>query len=234
MSRIGVLVLAAGKGTRMNSAVPKQFLEINGKPIFMHSSDKFLDLADVVCIVTDEEHVAFMQALLEHNARMGKNNKNVIITCGGRERWQSSVNGLRALDELGGCDYVLIHDAARCLVDRGTIERVLQDTITYGAAVAAVPSKDTIKIAGEDGFVASTPDREKCWIIQTPQGFSREIITEAYQNLIDNGGSGMNITDDAMVVENFSHHPVRLTMGSYENIKVTTPEDLIYVKEKLK
>ncbi len=234
MNRIGVLVLAAGKGTRMNSQIPKQFLEINGKPIFMHSSDKFLSVADVVCVVTNEEHLAFMQALLEHDAHMGKNVKNVIITAGGRERWESSVNGLRALEELGGCDYVLIHDAARCLVDEETIGRVIEDTVTYGAAVAAVPSKDTIKIADENGFVRSTPDRERCWIIQTPQGFSWEVITSAYRNLRENGNGGLNITDDAMVVENFGNHPVRLTPGSYENIKVTTPEDLIYVKEKLK
>lgn len=218
----------------MNSQVPKQFLEINGKPIFMHSSDKFLSLADVVCIVTDEEHTAFMQALLEHNAHMGKNNKNVVIACGGKERWESSLNGLRALEALGGCDYVLIHDAARCLVDRETIERVIEDTKTYGACAAAVPSKDTIKIAGPDGFVSETPDRRNCWIIQTPQGFSWDVITNAYKQLLENGNDGKEITDDAMVVENFGNHPVRLTMGSYENIKVTTPEDLIYVKEKLK
>ena len=126
---------------------------------------------------------------------------------------------------------MLIHDGARPFVDGDTIDRCLKE-LENGtlACVAAVPSKDTVKIADEDGMVISTPDRRSVWNIQTPQCFEYSLIYKAYSELISRESEGslgnLNITDDAMVVEHFGGTPVKLVMGSYNNIKITTPEDL--------
>ena len=120
--------------------------------------------------------------------------------------------------------YIFIHDGARPIVDRGILTRTLEDARKYGACVAAMPVKDTIKVADENAFAVRTPDRKMLWQIQTPQVFSFSLVYEAYRKLIDEGIT--DVTDDAMVVERETSTRVKLTEGSWQNIKITTPEDL--------
>ena len=143
------------------------------------------------------------------------------IVSGGAERYDSVWNGLQEVKADG---VVFIHDGARPFVDEEIIRRGYECVSAARAGVAGMPAKDTIKIADENGFVADTPDRSKVWIVQTPQVFETALVKEAYRLLMEKGHPA--VTDDAMVVERMLHFPVRLFYGSYENIKITTPEDL--------
>ena len=143
------------------------------------------------------------------------------IVSGGAERYDSVWNGLQETKADG---FVFIHDGARPFVDGEIIRRGYECVSADRACVAGMPAKDTVKIADENGFVADTPDRSKVWIVQTPQVFETALVKEAYRLLMEKGHSA--VTDDAMVVEQMLHFPIRLFYGSYENIKITTPEDL--------
>ena len=129
-------------------------------------------------------------------------------------------------------DYVLIHDGARAFVDQDIIKRCIESAIRDEASVVGMPVKDTIKIADENGFAKTTPDRKLVWSVQTPQNFSTELVLNAYRELIEKGVS--SVTDDAMVVELMTNHKVKLIYGSYENVKVTTPEDILIGENILK
>lgn len=120
--------------------------------------------------------------------------------------------------------YLFIHDGARMFVDESVIEKGYETVKKYRACVAGMPSKDTVKIVDADGFASKTPERKYVWTVQTPQIFEKKLITEAYRRLM--GEQSINVTDDAMVVEQMMHVPVKLYEASYENIKITTPEDL--------
>ena len=149
------------------------------------------------------------------------------IVTGGKERYDSVWQGLLAMkDPEDG--YVFIHDGARLFVDEEILRRGYETVCRYGACVAGMPSKDTIKIADEVGFAADTPDRSRVWVVQTPQIFETSLIKEAYSRLMRGDCTG--ITDDAMVVERMMKIPVKLFEASYENIKITTPEDLEIAK----
>ena len=150
------------------------------------------------------------------------------MIAGKSERFLSSMEGLRSASD---CDLIMIHDAARACVDMEVIERSIASARIHGSGVAAVPLKDTVKVADQNGMVLSTPDRSTLRIIQTPQTFKRDIICAAYDKLnyiIETKGikAAGSITDDAMVVETFTNQKVYLSEGSYENIKLTTPEDM--------
>ena len=135
------------------------------------------------------------------------------------------------------CDYVYVHDAARPLVDEEMLERLKAGVEEFGSAVAAVETKDTIKIVDNENYVISTPSRNTVWIIQTPQVFKFSTITDAYERLrmrLQNiSAEDIHITDDAMVVENFTNSKVKLIKGSYKNIKITTPEDMLVAERFL-
>lgn len=151
------------------------------------------------------------------------------IVAGGKERYHSVYEGLKALGSqlsYGKGDCVLIHDGARPFVDEPMIERIVSDIRRYSAAVAGMPSKDTVKLADADGFASVTPERAHVWMIQTPQGFTYPLIRAAYDKMMSREEYQQGVTDDAMVVETMTDHKVRLTEGSYRNIKVTTPEDM--------
>ena len=151
------------------------------------------------------------------------------IVAGGKERYHSVYEGLKALGSqlsYGEGDCVLIHDGARPFVDEPMIERIVSDIRSYSAAVAGMPSKDTVKLADADGFASVTPERAYVWMIQTPQGFTYPLIRAAYDKMMSREEYQQGVTDDAMVVETMTDHKVRLTEGSYRNIKVTTPEDM--------
>ena len=144
---------------------------------------------------------------------------------------------MHGLKMIQSCDYVYVHDAARPLVDEEMLERLKAGVEEFGSAVAAVETKDTIKIVDNENYVISTPSRNTVWIIQTPQVFKFSTITDAYERLrmrLQNiSAEDIHITDDAMVVENFTNSKVKLIKGSYKNIKITTPEDMLVAERFL-
>ena len=145
------------------------------------------------------------------------------IVAGGAERYNSVWNGLQQITEKDG--FVYIHDGARPFVDDAMIERAYRCVEETKACVAGMPVKDTIKVVDEKNYVKGTPERKTLWLVQTPQVFDVQLIKEAYQKLINEKIE--NATDDAMVVEQMMGHTVKLYPGAYENIKITTPEDLL-------
>lgn len=215
----GAVVLAAGKGKRMHSAVQKQFLMLRGKPVIFYSLEQFeqCPFINEIVLVTGEEEIDYCRKEIVEKFNFQKVKK---IVAGGAERFLSVYNGLKACT----CDFVYIHDGARPFVDQAILERTKEDVNRYGACVAGMPVKDTIKISDGDGYADVTPPRSRVWMVQTPQVFAYSCIKDAYDKLIAAGR--MDVTDDAMVLECMTGQKTRLTFGSYENIKITTPEDL--------
>lgn len=219
------IVLAAGQGKRMKSDVHKQYLSVGDKPVLFYClktlEDSFMD--EVLLVVGDGEEDYCRKEIVE---RYGFKKINKIIP-GGKERYHSVWNGIK---EIGECGYLFIHDGARPFLDEASLERALSGVKETGACVVGMPVKDTIKIADENGFSKETPRRDTVWMIQTPQVFAFDLIRRAYGKLIEEEDllkeRGILITDDAMVVEYFTDTAVKLTEGSYRNIKITTPEDL--------
>ena len=225
-SRCVAIVLAAGAGKRMQSQVKKQFLMIKEKPVLYYSLKAFEEsFVDEIVLVTSEEDMDFCRKELVGKYGFAKVKS---IVAGGNERYHSVAAGLSSIEE---ADYVFIHDAARPMLTGEILERAYACVKANGACVVGMPVKDTIKIANAEGYIDQTPDRNLVWMIQTPQVFGYKLIKEAYEKLIvqekELKGAGVNITDDAMVVEMMLGSKVKLVKGSYENIKITTPEDLI-------
>ena len=221
------IVLAAGQGRRMGGNVSKQYLELAGKPIIYYTLEAFQNspLIDSIVLVTGSEQMAWCKEELVHKYNLTKVDT---ITTGGSERSISVWNGLQVIeDDMTQADregIVFIHDGVRPFIDEGILSRTMEAAYLYGACVAAMPVKETIKIADENGFVESTPARNRVWGIQTPQVFDFRLAYGAYQAAMESGRTDM--TDDAMIVESFTDVKVKLVEGSYENIKITTPEDL--------
>ncbi len=215
----GAVVLAAGKGKRMHSAVQKQFLMLGGKPVIFYSLEQFeqCPFINEIVLVTGEEEIDYCRKEIVEKFDFQKVKK---IVAGGAERFLSVYNGLKACT----CDFVYIHDGARPFVDQAILERTREDVKRYGACVAGMPVKDTIKISDGDGYADVTPPRSRVWMVQTPQVFAYSCIKDAYDKLIADGR--IDVTDDAMVLECMTGQKTKLTLGSYENIKITTPEDL--------
>lgn len=214
--KVCAIVLAAGSGSRMRSKTKKQFMEIKGRPVIWFALNAFQESnVDEIILVTSGDDIQFCKHIIE---KYGITKVSKIVE-GGKERYNSVYNGLCQTK----CEYVLIHDGARPLIDQETIEACIKGAIEYNACVAGVPVKDTIKMADENGVVISTPPRDRMWITQTPQAFEYNLLKKAYDNIEENGN---NITDDAMVVEEYGDTKVRFIESSYENIKITTPEDI--------
>ncbi|MCC8152286.1 MAG: 2-C-methyl-D-erythritol 4-phosphate cytidylyltransferase [Lachnospiraceae bacterium] len=222
------LVLAAGKGTRMNSETPKQFLELAGRPLICYALQTFQEsFVDEIILVTGPEQVSYCRTeIVEKYGFYGVKQ----IVSGGAERYDSVYRGLCAAQD---CDYVYIHDGARPFLDAGMLDRARCCVEECGACAAGMPVKDTMKVTDENNYVRYTPDRSHMWQIQTPQAFSFPVIRQAYERLFEEGDL-RGVTDDAMVAERYSSVKVRLFEGSYRNIKVTTPEDLLLAKILLK
>lgn len=224
------IVLAAGRGTRMGTKVQKQFLDLGGYPVLYYSLKAFEESrVDEVILVTGQQDVEYCKKEIVEKYGFSKVSA---VTAGGAQRYHSVYEGLKRLRET--VEIVLIHDGARPFLDSGIIDRAVDAAAGYGACAVGMPSKDTVKIANEDGFAASTPERSLVWTIQTPQAFSRNLIFSAYCTMMADEKLQQGITDDAMVVERFTSNPVRLVEGSYENIKVTTPEDMEIAEAILK
>lgn len=206
----------------MGTSVQKQFLELKGRPLICYTLDHFqaADCIDEIVLVTGKEHIDYCRKEIVEAFGYTKVAK---IVEGGAERYDSVYQGLLACE---GTDYVFIHDGARIFTDEEILERGWQAVRRMKAAVAGVPSKDTVKVvSGADHEVTDTPDRSTVWIVQTPQIFAYDRIREAFENMYESDAAG--ITDDAMVLERFSEHKVYLYEAGYRNIKITTPEDLI-------
>ena len=226
--RIGAVILAGGRGSRMHSDVQKQYMLLNGRPLIAYALEAFENsCADDLVLVTGAGEADFVQTQILSKLKLKK--LRAVVT-GGKERYHSVYEGLKALKN---CDYVLIHDGARPLVTEDIIGRSAKAAVQDGACVVGMPVKDTIKVSGPDNFAVSTPDRSSLWQIQTPQAFSYPLIRQAYDCLMEDPALQKGITDDAMVVERFGGARVRLVEGSYENLKVTTPEDLILAEALL-
>lgn len=218
------IVLAGGSGSRMNSGVAKQYLELKGRPVIFYSLNVFehCPFIDEIVLVTRAEDIDFCRTEIVGKYDFRKVKK---IVAGGKERFQSVCQGLLAS---APCDTVYIHDGARPFVTGEILERARADVGACGACAVGMPVKDTIKISDEEGFCADTPDRSRIWQIQTPQAFDFDLICRAHERLNERlrAGEEFSVTDDAMVVEKMTDVKVKLTLGDYRNIKITTPEDL--------
>ena len=215
-----VVIAAAGIGKRMGADRPKQFLEIKDKPVLYYTINAFEKnrSVDSIVIVTGVENIEFCSKEIVEKYDFKK--VKAIIE-GGKERQNSVHNALNALNY--DTDIVLIHDGARPFVMQEDIDKVISFSHKYDGAVLAVKSKDTVKVADENGFVKGTPDRKFLWNIQTPQGFSYSLLKEAYDKAASDGFIG---TDDSSLVERLGKR-VKLVEGHYTNIKITTKDDLL-------
>jgi 2-C-methyl-D-erythritol 4-phosphate cytidylyltransferase len=211
--KVDAIIVAAGSSRRMGGA-DKAFAPLAGKPLLSRAVDAFQKCGSVyqVVLVVNEPNLERCRQLVAESAW----SKVTGIFPGGERRQDSVAAGL---SHLSNCDWVVIHDGARPLVTVDLIERGLETARETGAAVAAVPVTDTIKVAGDNRLVTETPARYNLWAVQTPQVFRFDIIAESYRQ------AKGEVTDDASLVEQLGYK-VKLYMGSYANIKVTTPDDL--------
>lgn len=225
--KYAAIVLSAGRGKRMNSTIPKQYLLLNGKPVLYYSLQAFENsMVDEIILVTGKEDISYCQKEIveKYNIKKVKS-----IVAGGKERYHSVFCGLKELvHQNSSAQYVMIHDGARPFVDNNIIERCAENVEKYKACVTGMPVKDTIKIADNNLFAVQTPKRSNVWMVQTPQTFERSLIYGAYETIImrEKEGEQIAVTDDAMVVEAVTSCKVKMFEGTYENIKITTPEDL--------
>jgi 2-C-methyl-D-erythritol 4-phosphate cytidylyltransferase len=212
----GVIIVAAGRGTRMGTKESKQYLKLADKPILVHTLELFqsMDLVKEVVLVVGSEDVERCR----NWASVYGITKVTAIVAGGKERQHSVYYGLQELKS----DWVMVHDGVRPLVSADAVRACCAQAEQSGASVLAVPVKDTIKQVNEAGVIVSTPDRRSLWAIQTPQAFRRVLLLEAHERALAEEFIG---TDDAMVVERMGAS-VTVAEGEYTNIKITTPEDL--------
>ncbi len=220
---VAVIIPAAGFGTRMNVDQPKQYLLLAGLPVLVRAVRPFYEEPQVsgIVVVAPAERLAETRALL---AEHGLAADQVVVVAGGKRRQDSVKAGLEALDER--VEMVLVHDGARPLVSAELIRRCLQAAVSDGAAIAAVPVKDTLKRGDSRGKVEATVDRRFLWQAQTPQVVRRKLLERAYR---ENGDE--ETTDESSLLEK-AGIPVTLVLGDEENLKITRPEDLV-VAEKL-
>ncbi len=224
---VSAIIAAAGMSNRMKSKINKQFININGKPILAHTLEKFqrCRYIDEIIVVAKEDEINYCKK--EIVKRYGFNKVTKIVR-GGKERQDSVYNGILALDEK--TDIVISHDGARPFVKIKNIVDSIKGASEYGACVVGTPVKDTIKFVKNGEEIDSTPNRNLLWAAQTPQAFKREILMAGYKKAIEDNFVG---TDDSILVERLGIE-VKIIMGSYENIKITTPEDIIIAESLLK
>ena len=211
--KVGAIIVAAGESRRMGGT-DKVFAPLGGKPVLARVIDTFqkCKLVDQIVVVVNAKNIEKCRKLVAEK----RWSKVSDVCAGGRLRQDSVAAGLKWLN----CQWVVIHDGARPLVTKDLIERGLKAAKETGAAVAAVPVTDTIKLADDDRIVHQTPPRKNLWAVQTPQVFRVDIITRAYKQVKGEA------TDDASLVEGLGYR-VKLYMGAYDNIKITNPDDLL-------
>jgi len=220
---VSLVVVAAGKGTRMNMNINKQYINVGGIPILARTLNVFdaLNYIDEIVLVVHCDDVLYCKEKI-----IGENNYKKIksVVTGGETRQESVFNGLKEVSQ--NSDIVLIHDGARPFVDEDSVARCIEAAKQYGVATVAVPVKDTIKSADSEDFVHSTLDRSVLWSIQTPQAFRYDIIMDSHKQAQKDGFIG---TDDTVLAERLGNK-IKLVMGTYNNIKITTREDLIFAE----
>ena len=217
---VGVIIVAAGRGTRMGTKESKQYLMLKSKPIIVHTLEKFHQhpLISQIVLVTGKADIARCESWIKQYGLQD----NVQVVEGGNERQHSVYQGLRAIST----PWVLVHDGVRPFVADEHITSCFVTAKEYGAAVLAVPVKDTSKQVNEHGEVIGTPKRESLWAIQTPQAFRASDLARAHEKASLEGFVG---TDDAMLIERLGMQ-VKVVEGDYSNVKITTPDDLIYAE----
>ncbi|NLD35680.1 MAG: 2-C-methyl-D-erythritol 4-phosphate cytidylyltransferase [Desulfatiglans sp.] len=218
------IIPAAGMGVRMNAKVPKQFIELEGKPLLAITLEKFnsCPLINGIILVVPANEINFCKTEIVMKYNISK----VIRVTPGSARRQDSVRlGLQAIDR--ECDAVIIHDGVRPFVSPDIITNAIEAIRDERAVIVAVPAKDTVKKVNAEGFVVDTYDRKFIWQVQTPQVFRYDDICNAHKKAEAEGWD--EVTDDAMLMERMGI-PVKVVHGSDENIKITTPQDLEYAE----
>lgn len=215
---ISVIIPAAGQGKRFGAGKNKAFVLLAGKTILERTVTAFSALPEIgeIIIVVAPDEVDD----IKNQVKLYPNPETVKVVAGGSERQYSIENALVAVSDKA--EIILVHDGARPLISQPVIQQVIKSVRKNSAAIVAVPVKDTIKVADPGGFVASTPKRSELWAVQTPQGFKRELLMKAYRKAREEKFLG---TDDSSLVERLGI-PVKIVPGEYENLKITTPEDL--------
>ena len=227
MSKVTVLIPAAGMGKRMGRSVAKQFLPLGGKPLLAHTLLVFQrasEIDEIIPILSQEDMENCLRDIIEpfHITKV----KTLVV--GGKERQDSVLHGLQKLEK--DAAIVLVHDGVRPFVTLEMIRHVVECARKGECVTVGVPVKDTVKEVDDKGMVRRTLERSRLWAIQTPQAFPVKVLKHAYEESSLHQVYG---TDDAMLVER-AGGKVRVVMGSYENIKITTPEDLVMAEEILK
>lgn len=221
---VSAVIVAGGKGKRMGASINKVYLKLLGREILAHTIAAFnnCDIIDEIIVVTGTDDIEVCENIVKRDGL----NKVTRIIEGGRERQNSVYNGITAASG----DIVAIHDGARCLITDNEIKSVVNDAVNYGAAALGVTVKDTLKTIDETGAITGTVNRDLTVQIQTPQVFKRDEITELHQRIEHDN---ITVTDDCSVFEHYGK-TVHVTIGSYDNIKLTTPEDITIGEQILK
>ncbi|MDF2906508.1 MAG: 2-C-methyl-D-erythritol 4-phosphate cytidylyltransferase [Herbinix sp.] len=223
MNKVIAIVLAAGQGKRMNNSVAKQFLVLRDKPVIYYSLKAFeLSGVDEIILVTGEGQVDYCRREIVELYHINKVTK---IIEGGKERYDSVYQGLMSAEK---ADYVMIHDGARPFITTELINRMIDSVKEWKACIIGMPVKETIKEVDDQGNIIKTPNRNTLWAAQTPQAFDYPTIKQAYENYYhEKDAKGIVVTDDAMLYEAYGTVPVKVLPGDYNNIKLTTPDDLL-------
>ena len=219
MTTLSLIIPAAGSGVRMGTELAKPFIEIAGKAILNHTIEKFINIHGLkqVIIVASTQNVPVVRDLISDYTHT---DVHILVVEGGKERQDSIYNALQEIDN--DIELVMVHDAVRPFVKSSEVLRCIESAVEYGAAVLAIPVRDTIKSVGAENFVEVTPDRSKLWQVQTPQVFKRELLINAYEQAMKEGFAG---TDDSSLVEAFGGK-VKVVEGEMSNFKITYPIDL--------
>lgn len=217
MERFCAVIPAAGDGSRMEGELKKQYIKLFERPLVCYSIESFKKVGVTqIILVVPKEDIDFCKEMLKEHSH-----SDVTVTAGGDSRGESVYNGLLLADR----EFCFIHDGARPLIDQDLIRRCRDGVLKNGSAVAAVPSKDTIKISDDGQLIIDTPSRSRVYSVQTPQTFPTDVIRQAYKKALDDGGI-KRVSDDASVLEMYGKK-VFLAKGSYKNIKITEPTDLV-------
>lgn len=224
---VTTIILAAGQGKRMGSKVAKQYLEINEKPILYYSLKAFDESkVDNIIVVVGKNEIDYCRNNIVNKYEFVK---GIDIIEGGKERYDSVY---KALEQKNNVDYIMVHDGARPFIKKDNINEMIDYLKKNGACIFGVPITDTIKIIDNGGYIKKTPERSRLWAAQTPQSFEYIQLKKAYHMMyIEKTFTGM--TDDASIYERYINEPVKILLGDYTNIKITTQKDLIFAERYL-
>lgn len=224
-NKISAVVVAAGNSLRMKTQRAKPYIEIKGRKILEISLDTIvsIDEIDEIIVVIRKDDEKYLRDIIK------KYDKEITYVFGRETRELSTYEGLKAVDK--DSKLVLTHDGVRPFASKELFKKILENTNYYKAVISAVKSKDTVKIVDQDNLVKKTPLRKEVYNVQTPQAFDKNMILNFYKKYVE---SNFTITDDSQLFEIFSDEKIKVVEGEYSNIKMTTPEDLIFAKAFLK